>query len=161
VSVIDSSVGVDPGPTTGLCLLEHCEGGLVGRTVLQAEGSTAVHVLKAMLAAYPVNGRRNGSVERWVDGPPAGRTGGARVTRQLEAQVVEVLLEFGYGVRVRPAADVKNWASNRCLAAALDLEEKDLTDDLRHGWDGARHCVYGAHDAGIIRHPLLGKRRAT
>ena len=168
MSVIDSCIGVDPGPTTGIALLDYCEGKLAGRVILQAEGSTVVHVLNGLLIAYysrlpqpwvpPVEGRRIGSVEHFVDGQSAGSRGEpARVTRQLEADVVELLLTFGYSVKVRPAADVKPWATDRLLAAALDLKGEDLTDDLQHGWDGARHCVYGAHEAGVIAHPLLRK----
>ena len=162
---VDSCIGIDPGPTTGMCFLDYCEGRLVGRTVLQVHGATAVHVLEAMLAAYygppvpgsgrPPVGRRDGAVERFVTGQGAGSRGKpADVTRQLEMELAETLEGWGYPVKIRPAAMVKPWASNKRVAAALGLKESQLTDSLRHGWDGARHCVFGAREAGIIADPL-------
>jgi hypothetical protein len=161
--MIDSCIGADPGPTTGLCFLDYRDGLLVGRTVLQVDGGSAAIVLKGMLAAYyaedfsigPVVGRRAASVEKFVTGQSAGSRGkAADVTRQLVMELAEVLQLFGYPVKIRPAADVKPWATNKRVAAALGIPEKSMTDSLRHGWDGARHCVYGAREAGIIQDPL-------
>jgi hypothetical protein len=30
--------------------------------------------------------------------------------------------------------------------------------DMNHSYDAARHCLYGAHDAGVIADPLLRKQ---
>jgi hypothetical protein len=29
--------------------------------------------------------------------------------------------------------------------------------DMNHAYDGARHCLYGGHDAGVITDPLRRK----
>lgn len=170
----DSCVGCDPGPTTGLCFLDYNDGLLVGRTVLQCDGGSAPVVLKGMLTAYYTDvhatmsfdgrtfRRRVGSVEKFVTGASAGSRGkNADVTRQLVMELAEVLQLFGYVTRIRSAADVKPWATNKRVAAGLNLAEKDLTDSLRHGWDAARHCLRGAHEAGVITDPLIGKRNTA
>lgn len=165
---MDSVVGIDPGPCTGMCFLEYQDGELAGRTVLQCEGATAALFLKEYLEIHVTSfpggkheGRRVGSVEKFVTGRSAGSRGkAADVTRQLVMELAEVLELYGYAVRIRPAADVKPWSSNKRVAAGLGLTEKDLTDSLRHGWDAARHCIYGGHEAGVISDPLIGKRQA-
>lgn len=158
--MIDSCVGIDPGPTTGMCFLDFEDGRLVGRTVLQADGGSAVIVLRGLLLGYynvPQGiGRRSGSIEKFVTGRSAGSRGrAADVTRQLEMELAEALQMFGYAVKIRAAATVKPWASNKRVAAGLGLKEAQLTDSLRHGWDGARHCLFGAREDGIIADPLL------
>lgn len=169
VTEIDSCAGVDPGPTTGICLLDYAAGRLIGKTVLQVDGGSAAIVLGYLLAGIATSaaergvviGRRAGSVERWVEGPAAGRKH-AKVTRQIEMECAEALELFGYPVRIRPAADVKpRWTSKRLVAAGLAADEKGLTDDLRHGWDAARHCLCGAREAGIIADPLLRRAPGT
>lgn len=162
----DSAVGIDPGPVTGMCFLDYEDGRLVGRTVLQCEGATAPLFLKEYLEIHVTSfpggrsiGRRVASVEKFVTGASAGSRGkNADVTRQLVMELAEVLEMYGYPVRIRSAADVKPWASNKRVAAGLNLTEKDLVDKLRDGWDAARHCLYGAHEAGVISDPLTGKR---
>lgn len=158
---LDSCVGCDPGPTTGLCLLEYRGGLLAGRTVLQCDGGVAAHVLSSLLRTVQdgqVLGKRAGSVEKFVTGQAAGSRGkAADVTRQLVMELAEVLQLFGYPVKIRAAGDVKPWASDKRLAAALGMSP---SDSLRHGWDAARHCLYGAKEAGVIRDPLLAKGAA-
>jgi hypothetical protein len=164
--VIDSCVGCDPGPATGLCFLDYQDGRLVGRTLLQAEGSTAVIVLRGLLQAYYSDGarhyRRVGSVEKFLTGAGAGSRGkNADVTRQLVYELAEVLQLFGYQVAIRPAADVKPWASSkRLVAAGIVSSEKGMHGDMNHSYDAARHCLYGAHEAGVIRDPLIRGARA-
>ncbi|HEY1700816.1 MAG TPA: hypothetical protein VGG75_13985 [Trebonia sp.] len=163
--MIDSAVGCDPGPATGLAFLDYEDGRLVGRSLLQVVGADAPVVLRGMLVAYysddfstgPRVGRRVGSVEKFVTGASAGSRGkNADVTRQLVMELTEVLQEFGYTVAIRPAADVKPWANNkRLVAAGIVSSEKAMHGDMGHSYDGARHCLYGAKEAGIIRDPLI------
>jgi hypothetical protein len=171
--VIDSCIGGDPGPATGLAFLDYEDGRLAGRSLLQVPGADAPHVLRGMLLGYysgmkrdttvgqwltePVIGRRVASLEKFVTGASAGSRGkNADVTRQLVYELAEVLEEFGYTVKIRPAADVKPWASNkRLVAAGIVRDEKSFHTDMGHSYDGARHCLYGAHEAGIVKDPLL------
>lgn len=164
-AVIDSCVGADPGPATGLCFLDYRDGRLVGRTLLQVDADSAVIVLKGMLLAYYNSdgmasfGKRVGSVEKFVTGRSAGSRGqGADVTRQLVMELAEVLQMFGYQVAIRPAADVKPWASDKRLVAAAITGAKGMHGDMNHACDAARHALFGARDAGVIADPLL---RAT
>ncbi len=167
--IIDSAIGVDPGPTTGICFLDYYDGQLVGKTVLQCDGGSAAIVLKGMITAYYTEfpgganiGRRVGSVEKFVTGASAGSRGrAADVTRELVMECAEALQLFGYTVRIRPAADVKpKWTNKRLVAAGVAASDKALTDSLRHGWDAARHCLCGAREAGVIKDPLIGKGTA-
>lgn len=159
VTRIDSCIGLDPGPATGLCFLDYSEGKLVGRTLLQADGGSAPVVLQGMLRAYyegsgQVIAKRVGSVEKFVTGRSAGSLGGsADVTRQLVMELAEVLQLFGYHVSIRPAADVKPWASDKRLTAA-GIVTGAMHGDMNHAYDAARHCLYGARDAGVIVDPL-------
>lgn len=158
--MIDSCVGVDPGPATGLCLLDYRDGQLAGRMLLQAAADCAAAVLRDLLESRKngmIAGRRVGSVEKFVTGASAGSRGkAADVTRQLVMELAEVLQLFGYMVNIRPAADVKPWASNkRLVAAGIVASEKGMHGDMIHSYDAARHCLYGAHDAGVVADPLL------
>ncbi len=55
--MIDSCIGIDPGPTTGMCFLDYISGHLVGKTLLQCDGGSAAVILKSML--YANYGHRN------------------------------------------------------------------------------------------------------
>jgi len=158
--VIDSSIGIDPGPATGMCFLDYHEGRLVGRVLLQADGSTARYVLRAMLTAYyGGSGRRSASVERFVSGRSAGSAGAdADVTRQLVMELTEELQLFGYSPVIRPAADVKPWATDKRLEAAGITGESGVHGKLRDAYDAARHALYGAKIAGITPDPLLRRK---
>lgn len=164
--MIDSAVGADPGPATGLCFLDYRDGILVGRMLLQAAADCAPAVLRDLLESRKngmAAGRRAGSVEKFVTGQSAGSRGkAADVTRQLVMELAEVLQMFGYTVAIRPAADVKPWASNkRLVAAGIVPSEKGLHSDMNHSYDAARHCLYGAKEAGVIQDPLLRRGPRT
>ena len=159
----DSCIGVDPGVTTGICFAEYENGLLIGRMVLQVEGSRAVFLLDAQIrhlfAEIPFTGRRVASVEAWEEGPAAGRSRPGKVTRQLVMEIAEALQLHGYLTRTRRAADVKPWASDkRLVAAGLAEDETALHGKLRDGYDAARQLLYGAREAGVITDPLIRKR---
>src|SRR5580698_6810241 len=101
MSRILSVVGIDPGPTTGLCFLDYQTGTLgippqPQVTLLQVDGYAADAVLEAMLArwygtASPVDDRY-AAVEKFVTGRSAGTKGpDAGVTRQLVMELTERL----------------------------------------------------------------------
>jgi hypothetical protein len=107
-------------------------------------------------------GRRVASVEKFLTGRGAGSTGkNADVTRQLVYELAEVLQMFGYTVTIRPAADVKPWATDKRLVAAQVVPSlKGMHGDMNHAYDAARHCLYGAKEAGVISDPLLRRKEA-
>lgn len=164
----DSCIGLDPGETTGICLLDYENGRLTGTTVLQVDAASAVGVLQAVLTVHYIDcnatmsypgrtfGRRIASVEAWTEGAPAaGRGRPAKVTRQLVMALAEMCEMAGYRVKIRKPADVKPWASDRRLVAAgIAGSEQALHGKLRDGWDAARHALYGAWEAGAVADPL-------
>lgn len=152
----DSCIGGDPGPATGLCLLDYENGRLIGRMLLQAVAADAPLVLRELLIArqHMPPGKRVASLEKFVDGRSAGSTGKpAAVTRQLVMELAEVCQMFGYRTEIRPAADVKPWASDRRLKAA-GVVTGAMHGDMNHAYDAARHCLYGARAAGVITDPM-------
>lgn len=162
--MIDSCIGIDPGPATGMCLLDYQDGKLVGRTLLTTDGGSAVIVLKGMLMAYYGSGdvrKRVGSIEKFVTGQSAGSRGkAADVTRQLEMELAEMLQLLNYRVAIRPAGAVKPWATDKMLLAAQIPEQVVKREEFRHCADAARHCLFGAKENGVIRNPLLEKGAA-
>lgn len=166
--MIDSCIGLDPGPATGMCLLDYENGRLVGRTLLTTDGASAVVALKGLLMAFygdrsgtSIVGKRIGSLEKFVTGQSAGSRGkAADVTRQLVMELAEVLQMFGYRTAIRSAGDVKPWATDKLLLAAQIPEQVVKREEFRHAADAARHCLFGAKEAGVIRNPLLEKGAA-
>lgn len=161
--MIDSCIGGDPGPATGLCLLDYEAGRLVGRMLLQCDAVSAPIVLRELLIARRdvPTGKRVASLEKFVNGRSAGAAGKpADVTRQLVMELAEVCELFGYRVTIRPAADVKpKWTDKRLKAAGVVTGA--LHGDMNHAYDAARHCLCGARDAGVIADPLHTLRGAT
>ncbi len=161
--IVDSCVGVDPGPATGICIFDYSGGQLVGRTLLTTDGGSAVVVLKGLLEAYyrDVPGKRVGALEKFVTGQSAGSRGkAADVTRQLVMELAEVLQLYGYRAVIRSAADVKPWATDKRLIAAGVPGGMVSRTEFRHAMDAARHCLFGAREAGIITDPLASGIRS-
>lgn len=164
--MIISVVGLDPGPTTGMAFLDYHQlpGGLWSPVpealLLQAEGNAAVLVLEAMLKGRygpdrPVAGRF-GSVERFVTGRSAGT--GSRAsdpTRQLVMMLTECLQLYGYAAKLRSAADVKPWASDkRLIRAGIATAGSGIHGKLRDGYDGGRHALFCAVQDARMPDPL-------
>lgn len=147
---IVSVIGADPGPTTGLAIHDWADGKLVAFTILQVDGDSAQDVLEAVLvrrqqAIGDYIAKRYAQVEPFVTGQSAGTRGPkADYTRQEAFKLVEQLQQWGYAVKLRKAADIKTWASDKRLRAAGILRPPEN----RHGNDGSRHALYTAiHDA--------------
>lgn len=155
MSVI-SVIGCDPGPSTGISLLDYEDSRLTSWTVLQVDGDSAQGVLEAILTRrQSVLGntivKRYASVEPFVTGQGAGTRGAkADYTRQEAFKLVEQLQLWGYAVKLRKAADVKVWADDRKLRAAGILRPPEN----RHGNDASRQALFAAvHDA-YLPNPL-------
>lgn len=149
---IVSVIGADPGPTTGLSFLDYEDGKLSAWTILQVDGNSAPGVLQAVLirmhAGYAEGNAHvkcYAQVEPFVTGQGAGTRGPkADYTRQEAFRLVELLQLWGYAVKLRKAADVKTWASDKRLKAAGVLRPPEN----RHGNDASRHGLFTAvHDA--------------
>lgn len=156
---IISVIGVDPGPTTGICFLDYRGYNLAGKTIAQVDGHSALIVLEAMMSRYYRDPlavtHRFAGVEEFVTGESAGTRGSdAEYTRQLVFTIAEQLQLWGYSVKIRSAAEVKPWGTDtRLIEAGIAKapapgQKGELHGKLRDGYDAARHALYTAkHDA--------------
>lgn len=150
-------IGVDPGPTTGIGVLDwDTEHPLeLGAHVAQCDSGMAMALVASLIEEAP--GHVGVAVERYVSG--LNREGGASaVTRSLVealARLAEERADVGW---LRPAHQVKTWATEaRMQAAGLVAVAKGMAN---HGLDGLRHALYAAcHDAGLP--DPLGRRART
>jgi hypothetical protein len=157
---IVSAIGIDPGPTTGICLMEFIEPVSYplpecNVTLIQANAGTALRVLEAYLSHFYKSDRitcRVAGVEAFVTGSSAGTRGkNADLTRQYVMKFAEMLELFGYHPSIRKAGDVKPWASDKRL---LRAGVPKLPDSMRHSADGARHCLFAAVKDAHMKDPL-------
>lgn len=137
MSAMRRVIGVDPGPTPGVVVLDVKEGRLSGAEVVQCSHGFLLEVLAALNAQGSVV-----AVERFVT------RGRANAAQQLTRDQVAVLSQILPHAVQRSAAAVKPWASNERLARAGLLE---LTEGMRHARDGARHALFAAvREAGLV-----------
>lgn len=161
---IISVVAIDPGPITGMCFLDYAVIDAVRPpqpqvTLFQADGRSADAVLEAMLArwygAQSLVDQRFGAVEKFVTGRSAGSRGGdAEVTRQLVMQLTERLQLYGYPVKIRSAAEIKPWATDKRLERAGIVGDSSLHGKARDAYDAARHALFAAVKDAKIKDPL-------
>lgn len=143
-------VGVDPGPQPGIAALSYTNGRLGNAQVLQVSAGLAVPVVGWLLeGARPVE-RLVLAIERFVVGPRAGRSSNPRagqVTRDMVGALAAVGELHGAQVVLRPAVEVKRWATDERLAAAHLLKH---TKGMPHARDGCRHALFAAvRDCGL------------
>lgn len=143
-------IGIDPGVTTGVFACPWMEGIAGNKPVaMQIIGAEAVvptvqalidrSVLTPLLA-----------IEQFVLGPRSSKSQAAAAGRVTRA-IIHALLDLEADAVVRPAAQVKPWATDKRLDAAGLLEH---TTGMHHARDAARHVLFAAVDAGIARDPL-------
>lgn len=145
------TIGVDPGPTPGVCVLPASAAEPVA--VFQCDAASLLPLLRALIEAWGAD-RVVVAVEAWVVGSISrtSRSAGA-VTRGLIGEVEALADEFTHvAVVVRRATDVKPWATDRRLDAAGLLAR---TAGLPHARDGARHALFSASRDSGAPDPLL------
>jgi hypothetical protein len=175
-------LGVDPGGTTGMALLELSrEDG--GRHALYTPYTTITHTLYQYASIEAARGALEAlkpdliAVESWVAMRRAGRLSGyrkgGRIAADLAAEVgalgegpstasAKALLMAGEPIDGSPyvvsnnAARAKKWATDRRLAAA-GIRGRKTAD--RHALDGARHALFAATELGLIEDPLMVQAR--
>lgn len=161
--MITSVIGIDPGPTTGLCLMEFVDGGGYplpehNITMIQANSGTALRVLEAYLSHYYRDERitrRFAGVEAFETGSSAGTRGkNADLTRQYVMKFAELLELCNYYPKIRKAGDVKPWASNHRLIRAGVPGPPKYDGKMSHAADAARHCLFAAVRDAHIKDPL-------
>lgn len=180
--MIAIALGLDPGPTTGLCWLYYLrkpDGTYPQKpttvTMLSTPARSATRVLEAMirtdLAEIEALGAGHpkdfpvlcASTERFVTGRSAGTKGSnADVTRQLVFELTECCQVAGFRVKLRSAADVKPWASDkRLVAAGIALPGDGVHGKARDGYDASRHALFCAVEDAKMKDPLIGMRKAA
>lgn len=133
-------IGVDPGPTTGIAVLDLHD---YSHALIQADAGSVVHLVRS----YSGGALLRVAVERYVIGLRAARSakaGAGRVTRDLIGALAALEPELDTPVVQRSAAEIKPWATDeRLRAAGL------YTRGMPHARDGARHALFAAvHDCG-------------
>jgi hypothetical protein len=157
MGMITSVIGIDPGPTTGVCFLDYPEPlslGPVQIEIFQMEHSCVEHFLDAYIAAYynrPEVVRKFAQVEKFTTGNSAGTKGKkAELTRQCVMRYTEKLQLAGYKTVIEPNT-AKTWASDKRLERLGVTASKT---SLVHGRDAARHAMYCAVKHAGRKDPL-------
>ena len=154
-------VGVDPGQTTGLFAVELYgtgpRGDLYSEPIAaQVAGPGVLPILGALLDRCG-DARLIVAVETFVVGPRAARSstaGAGALARALVAEILALARTRGADIAARPAAAVKPWATDKRLAAA---GWADACKGMGHARDAARHALFTAVHAGLLRDPLSAK----
>jgi hypothetical protein len=144
-------LGIDPGATTGLALLDVTGPRWNLLQVATSSGagspSTGPHSVSAVMwlvQCYLDRGLELIAVERFVVGPRAAKSRSA-AAGQLTRHLVGALSSLGgagpagLSVRLRPAAEVKPWATDERLKAA-----GCAIPGMRHAVDAARQALFAA-----------------
>lgn len=146
-------LGVDPGQTTGICLIDGAY-----RDLLQVTPGLVVPIVRSLLHAAPETVL---AIERFVVGPRASRSStpaAGQTTRGLIGALVNVGDELGIRVVQRSASEVKPWATDERLERAGLLA---ACKGMPHARDAARHAIYAAVSDCGLPDPLSRKSRGT
>lgn len=134
-------IGVDPGPTPGVVVLDLEDGRLVEVGALQCSAS----LLYTVVATFNPDHQAVVAVERFVV------RGRASTAQQTTLDQVANLTRLYPRMAVRSASQVKPWATDARLdAAGLSA----ATKGMRHARDAARHALYAAVKNGGLPDPL-------
>lgn len=133
-------VGIDPGPTPGIVVLEVMGERLVERDIVQCSASALYDVLAGLRAHLATV-----AVERFV------ARGRMTSEQRLTAEQADNLARLYPEAQLRNAGQVKPWATEARLEAAGLLQ---LCKGMRHARDAARHALYAAVHGGRLPDPL-------
>lgn len=136
-------IGIDPGPTPGVVVLDLEEPRVRKVGVIQCSASALELVLWALMA--DASDPCVLQIERFV---VRGRANAAQsLTRDQVGEVLNLARRHVAPVIQRSASQVKPWATDARLEAAGLLE---ACKGMRHARDAARHALFAAvHDGGI------------
>lgn len=137
------TIGIDPGPTPGIVVLEVDEPRLREVGVVQCTANMLELTLWALLADSPEPCVLQ--IERFVT---RGRANAAQsLTRDQVGDVAGLARRHSTPLIQRNASQVKAWATDARLEKAGLL---DLCKGMRHARDAARHALFAAvHDGGL------------
>jgi hypothetical protein len=166
-------IGVDPGVTTGIAVLEYSEiinsqgpGAIPPGTLslidepllYQTTPRGAVRWLDTQLALYGYARERGEqrtvvfAVEHFIEGRHSNTAAGRR-TRELVDILTAMIKAHRVQVHTNTAAQVKPWATDKRLAAV----PVPFAPGMRHALDAARHALFVATSHFDIPDPLSRK----
>lgn len=140
-------LGVDPGATTGLGLLD-LTARLPRWELMQLTPGAVLPVVRSYRPGMALL-----CVEAFVTGGRAARSSdpdAGRITRELIGALRAFGRDTGVRVETRIAGQVKPWATERRLTRAGLFARRGMP----HAVDGARHALYGAVHSGLLPDPL-------
>lgn len=144
-------LGVDPGPTTGVAMIETAGTGLRAMT-FQCNGSSAYWLVSQLLESTEGPADVLLAGERFIIGRGAGaRSAAGTATREVIADL-DGLGDWTW----RTAAEVKPWATDKRLEAAGLLKQ---CHGMPHAGDACRHALYMAVRDGGYPDPLSARAR--
>lgn len=137
-------IGIDPGPTPGLCELRFDVYGALTYAAHYQCSANAAPTLLASLITGPVEVHIQ--IERFVVGRRATRSTNAdagALTRDLIGQLQQVAADHPISgtLALRTAAEVKAWATVPRMSAAMLWVP---TTGMPHARDAARHALFCA-----------------
>jgi hypothetical protein len=154
VSQVIHVIGVDPGPTTGIAVLQWSRGGepdarpsVIWRGY-QCDAASAPWLLDVILRRSKVWDA--GQEEHFVHG----NLPDSPTTTRMEDELAAVAADNGLKLAARPMASVKPWASDKRMIAARAWhtipEKSTIPAKMVDARAAAKHCLFCAvHDAGV------------
>jgi hypothetical protein len=144
-------IGIDPGPTPGVAVLE-----VSSRYVWELDVLQCTARLLLPVALELARGREDVrvAIERFV---ARGRASAEQRLTADQVVAVQQTLNVVARVSVRSASEVKCWATDARLAACRPPEGPSLLElckGMRHARDAARHALFAAVRDGAIPDPL-------
>lgn len=150
-----AALGIDIGPTTGVCFAvwSRADYELLGVLAFECTGEMSLDLIKILQELPGIGNPRRGAsgwprfhamgLEEFREGPRAQHLKGvsAPYMRGQAGRLISYCEEHELAVRSRPAATVKPWATDKRLGAAGLLEPTEKFADAR---DAARHALFCA-----------------
>lgn len=155
-------IGVDPGATTGIALLDTTEP--TNPVLIQTSPDAVITIVNALVdRTQGQHGTVAGvAIERFVRGPRSGKLGtpkGAAIAQDIITQLSHLVGAWGVPTYLRSAAEVKPWAT--------DARIRKLTEHrgMPHALDALRHAMFCAvRDFGMpdpLSRGALGRSRSA
>jgi hypothetical protein len=149
------AIGIDPGPTTGIALLDLAAAmpsGLLARgaEIYQCNARSAPGLLQYLLAARSDGERGAAGIEGFAPGHgPGARRRPGRVTASAVDELAGICTQYGVPVASRYAGLVKPWAEGNDWKRLRACGLYDLTPGSAHARSAASQALYTAvHDCG-------------
>lgn len=153
-------IGVDPGPTPGICALLWVGQALEDFRVLQINAPGCLGAIRWLSSSYAQRGVMVDAiaVERFVVGRRS-VVSSSRDAGQITRDMVGAISAYGQSqVKLRSAAEVKPWATDERLKKAGLLS---AVLGMPHARDAVRHALFTAvADCGVVD-PLSSKGGKT